>query len=193
VSYLSVRNWDKFQHYKKDESAAWIKLHTTLLQDYDFQSLSELEQGRLIKVWLLAGRTRNRIPNDRVWVARQIGAKSIDLDALISRGWLEEVYNDSREGLGSAEQRTNTEKSKEQPTGNGHYEINERALEKLLGSLTDKSTSTETTVRRMATRYRLQEGDFMAARDAARGPGVESPTKVGVAELRKRGEASRSL
>lgn len=64
-----------------------------------------------------------------------------------------------------------------------------RAVDKLLGALPDKDASTHRTVVRLCQRYRLAEGDVMWALECATGPGVESPTRVAVAELRKRGEA----
>jgi hypothetical protein len=181
-NYLSVRNWDKFQHYKKhDEPAAWIKLHNKILSDYEFQKLSEVDQGRLLKLWLLAARTGNRIPNDPVWVRAQIGAKTINLDHFIEQGWLEQVYSDSRKTLGSAEQRRSTDiEQKKYPTL--HHD-------KLLEALTDKDERTEATINKLVTRYGLTEGDFMWALECATGPGVNSPTKVAVAELTKRGRA----
>ena len=62
---LRVRNWDKFQHYKdKSGSVPWIKSYASILSDYDFLDLPEVDQGRLMKLWLLAARTGNRIPYD---------------------------------------------------------------------------------------------------------------------------------
>ena len=48
-----VRNWWKYQHYIA-RRPPWIKLHRSIETDPDFQSLSEINQYRLIKLWLLA-------------------------------------------------------------------------------------------------------------------------------------------
>lgn len=104
MNYLAVRNWDKFQHYKKD-NPLWIKLHRTLLNDYEFNQLSELQRGRLMRLWLLAAELNNQIPNDPKWVARAISASSCDLSDLISRGFLEVVYTNSREALDQRQRR----------------------------------------------------------------------------------------
>ena len=51
MQYFRPRNWEKFQGYKK-RGPSWIKLHTQLLQDYDFHCLSERQQLALIWLWL---------------------------------------------------------------------------------------------------------------------------------------------
>lgn len=96
MNYLQVRNWDRFQHYKKKSGPPlWIKLHRTLLHDYEFGQLSEVNKGRLIRIWLLAASMNNRIPHDDKWVAKQISAQTVDLSLFISRGFLEILYEDS--------------------------------------------------------------------------------------------------
>ena len=41
MEYLRIRNWENFQQYK-DRDPKWIKLHRTLLEDYDFCKLSDV-------------------------------------------------------------------------------------------------------------------------------------------------------
>lgn len=97
---MRVKNWDRFQHYKnREHPPPWIKLYESLLTDYEFQSLSESNRYKLIGIWLLASKQGNELPNDAAYVARCIGVKRLDLDLFISRGWLEHVYTDSRDGL----------------------------------------------------------------------------------------------
>lgn len=89
--YLVVKNFDKFQHYKSKLSVpAWIKLHKSLLTDYEFQSLSDLSKAHLMLIWLLVSqRSDRRIPNDPAWIAQKIGAKEpVNLPNLIASGWL---------------------------------------------------------------------------------------------------------
>lgn len=86
--YISVKNWEQFQQYK-DRDPKWIKLWRDLLVDYEFDSLTEIQQIHLVKIWLLAAKLGNKIPNDSVWIARQIGAKSkVDLKQLLNSGYL---------------------------------------------------------------------------------------------------------
>ena len=190
LNYLAVRNWDKFQHYKKhDEPAAWIKLHNKLLSDYEFQKLTEVDQCRLLKIWLLAAKTGNRIPKDPRWVRAQIGAKALNLQTFVDAGWLEEVYSDSIATLVSAEQSREQELKSREEVPADHEETLERALNKLLRRLKDKDPNTENTIRKLIARYNLAEGDIMWALECCTGPGVNSPTKVAVAELTKRGRS----
>jgi hypothetical protein len=83
--YLRVKNWDKFQHYKsRDNAPSWIKMYPDLMLDYEFQKLSEPERYRLVGIWLLAGKLRNRIPFDAKFVAKSIDVKKVDLLPFVS-------------------------------------------------------------------------------------------------------------
>ncbi len=63
---FSVKNFERFQHYK-DRSPPWIKLYNELLDDYSFACLDDAAKFHLIAIWLLASRTDNRIPYDATW------------------------------------------------------------------------------------------------------------------------------
>lgn len=63
------------------------------------------------------------------------------------------------------------------------------ALSRLLEVLTDADDNTETTLRRLVKSLRLAVGDIEYARECAMGPGVVSPCRVAVAELKKRAAA----
>ncbi len=89
MKYLCVRKWDEHQHYK-DRDPSWIKVYNRLLDDFDFLALSEVAQAQLLKLWLLASRTDNRIPYDLAFITSKIGARTaVDIDGLIVAGWLE--------------------------------------------------------------------------------------------------------
>ena len=187
MNYLRVRNWEKFQHYKGQDKPPWIKFYRDLLNDYEFNQLSELDQGRLMRIWLLAASNGGKIPNDARWVALKIHAKTLDLDHLISMGFLEELYSNSREALEPTEQNRRTEKNSRTATnGNGHYEVPEHELEKLLSALSDKDDKTEGSLRSLSKRLRLQPADFMEALEASRSGTAKSPTAVAVSVLKKR-------
>ena len=88
MTFLSVKNWDQFQQYK-DRDPKRIKVHRDLLYDYEFDRLDEVDQAHLLKIWLLAAKVDNKIPNDADWIARQIGAKSkVDINQLCTIGFL---------------------------------------------------------------------------------------------------------
>lgn len=50
---ISPKNWDSFQHYK-DRSPKWIKLHRSVLDDYDFHCLPVASKALAPLLWLLA-------------------------------------------------------------------------------------------------------------------------------------------
>jgi hypothetical protein len=96
MNYLKIPNWQKYQQYK-DRDPKWIKLHRLLLEDYEFNKLTEKQQIHLIKIWLLAARMDNEIPFDEKWIRRRIGAESvIDLKTLVEAGYLA-VYDTVQE------------------------------------------------------------------------------------------------
>lgn len=75
VEYISVRNWDQFQHYK-DRDPPWIRLYHRLLDDYEYTSLPDAAKAHLMGIFMLAARTENRIPNDPKWIGAKIGSTS---------------------------------------------------------------------------------------------------------------------
>lgn len=60
---------------------------------------------------------------------------------------------------------------------------------RLLAALADKDEGTERSIRKRVFEYGLAEGDIEEAREAALSPSAESPTRVAMAVLKKRGEA----
>jgi len=88
MNYLSVKNWQQFQHYK-DRSPPWIKLHRDLLRDYDFICLQDASKMHLMLIWLLASQLDNKIPYDEKFIRNQIGIDSkVNLNDLINKGFL---------------------------------------------------------------------------------------------------------
>lgn len=54
--WIIVRNWGLFQHAdvlrSKDTIPAWVKVYTKLLHNPDFDSLTPLQRGVLLTIWL---------------------------------------------------------------------------------------------------------------------------------------------
>lgn len=101
MNRLVVANWGKFQHYR-DRNPPWIKLHTSLLDDYDYQKLNDRAKWQLLSIWLMAARQDNRIPDDRSWIASilHISPEDLELELLVDSGWLERrVAADDSAGL----------------------------------------------------------------------------------------------
>jgi len=93
--YITVRNWDEFQHYK-DRNPPWIKLHRSILDDYDFGLLSDSSKAHLVLIWILAASSDGTIPDDPKWVGRRIAAtKPVDLKTLENKGFLIMEQSDS--------------------------------------------------------------------------------------------------
>jgi hypothetical protein len=90
VRYFTVKNFERFQHYKAEEGAPrWIKLYRELLTDYDFLVLADDAKAHLMLIWLLASQARKALPCDPKWIATRIGATGkVDLEQLISAGFL---------------------------------------------------------------------------------------------------------
>ena len=83
-----VKGWANFQQYKDDRPMHWIKLHTTFLDDYQINQLSELSQLHLMKLWLIAAKNKGFVEGDASWLGKLINAKKIDLDELVRSGFL---------------------------------------------------------------------------------------------------------
>jgi hypothetical protein len=91
MKYFRVRNWDKFQHYK-NRNPPWIKLHTALLENYEFASLQDASKLLAMCIWMLAARSDNKMPVDAEWIRNKCNLKSkVDLSPLFEGGFIEEI------------------------------------------------------------------------------------------------------
>lgn len=88
MEYLTVKNWEQFQHYS-DRSPAWIKLHRAILDDYEFCRLSDATKALLMLIWVLASQQNGRIPNDPEYLKNKLSLESTpDISILIEKGFL---------------------------------------------------------------------------------------------------------
>lgn len=88
---IRVRNWERYQHYKH-RNPPWIKLHTELLDNYEFSCLSDASKLLAICICLVAARCDNRIPADQEWIKKRANlAGKVDLAPLLRCGFLEEI------------------------------------------------------------------------------------------------------
>ena len=58
MASIRVKNWAEFQHYK-DRSPPWIKLHKTLLDNYEYQCLPLASRALAPMLWLLASESND--------------------------------------------------------------------------------------------------------------------------------------
>ena len=122
MRYLQVKNWDTFQQYK-DRDPKWIKLHRNILDDYDFEKLTEVQQCHLMKIWLLASKLDNQIPDDPDWVSKKIGAKNkVQLDQLVAFGFLIPYKSVQKCTKTYLETETETEKETEKKAKSSRFE-----------------------------------------------------------------------
>lgn len=53
MMFLRIKHWETFQHYK-DRNPTWIKLHKSLLDNFEYQSLPLASRALAPMLWLLA-------------------------------------------------------------------------------------------------------------------------------------------
>jgi hypothetical protein len=87
--HLRVRNWERFQHYKK-RRPPWVKLYDELLDDEEMTAMPKEARLLFPLVLLVAARKNNRIPNDSRWLATELALPLADvrkgLGALLASG-----------------------------------------------------------------------------------------------------------
>lgn len=86
-----------------------------------------------------------------------------------------------------SEAETEVECEAEPRNGSADFRIPE-GLERLMKAMTDRDDLTVKRLSSMCEKHRFAQGDFIAAAEAAEGPGVRSPSAVALAELKKRAE-----
>ncbi|NHZ35338.1 hypothetical protein [Massilia rubra] len=92
--FLTVKNWDTFQHYGK-RNPPWIKLHRALLDDYSFCALPDISKAHLMLVWLYASQHNGRVPQDPAFLEKKLSCENLNLDALIASGFLIRLHGAS--------------------------------------------------------------------------------------------------
>lgn len=90
---LTPKNWNEFQHYK-DRSPPWIKLHRSILDNYDFHCLPDASKALAPLLWLLASEHEDghidATPDALAFRLRTSTAKFLDaLKPLIDSGFFE--------------------------------------------------------------------------------------------------------
>ena len=87
MNFLTVKNWDQFQHYGK-RNPPWIKLHRALLDDYAFCALSDASKAHLMLIWLYASQHNGQVPCDPTFLEKKLSCENIELDILVEHGFL---------------------------------------------------------------------------------------------------------
>lgn len=59
-----IKNWNQFQPpLRADRNVIWIKLYRKLLEDFEWNNLSDSNKATLIELWLLASENEGNLPN----------------------------------------------------------------------------------------------------------------------------------
>lgn len=99
MQYFRIAGWDTLQHYK-DRNPPWIKLHNSLLDDYQFSRLTDPQRFHLLAIMMLASRTENYLPDDAGWLKTKLGASTkVNILPLIDSGFLEYTHNNHEVSL----------------------------------------------------------------------------------------------
>lgn len=101
--YLSVRNWERYQHrdaLRRKGPMLFIRMHTALLDDPDFDALTPVQQLLWVKLLLLAGLTANVIRNEAESIAKRTGTPTRTvretLPIFVKMGWLSRTRSTRR-------------------------------------------------------------------------------------------------
>lgn len=102
MNYIMPKNWGDFQHYK-DRSPTWIKLHKSILDNYDYQRLPLASKALAPMLWLLASEyDEGKIPLDYDLIAfrLRVGIDELEkaINPLINNGFFV-LYQDASEAL----------------------------------------------------------------------------------------------
>ena len=121
MKYLTVKNYERYQHYKH-RNPPWIKLYYDLLDDEAFLSLDDVGQLNYIRCLLLASRTQNRVHFEANYLQKVFRSNAkIDLTPLIrvglllasskrtARRMLDKKHENRAQSISSSETETETE------------------------------------------------------------------------------------
>ena len=113
--HIEIVNWSEYQHYTY-RNPPWIKLHSKVLDNYEYGCLPDASKLLLISLWMLASKTGNKIPYDLAWISAKSMIKSkIDLEPLEKANFINIVadcVHDASMALSPCKENGGTEKSK---------------------------------------------------------------------------------
>jgi hypothetical protein len=91
MSWLRIRNWNKWQSYRTDRGQPpWIKVHRTLMRDANWVSLTDAERGQLVAIWMLAADRDGVIPASKQMVRKLCFMDTEpDIENFVAKGFIE--------------------------------------------------------------------------------------------------------
>ena len=61
---FKIKNWQEHQpSLRPDRNVIWIKVYRRLLEDFDYQNLTDTNKATLIELWLIASEDGGNLPN----------------------------------------------------------------------------------------------------------------------------------
>ena len=88
---IKIKNWSTYQHYK-DRNPPWVKLSTSIFQEYEFSQINDASKLLAICIITLASRYKDPrkglVPDDIHWIKRQC-----NLGDMISEHNFQELEN----------------------------------------------------------------------------------------------------
>lgn len=100
-TYLRIREWGEFQHYK-DRDPPWIKLHRKLLTSRTWVGSDDASRVLAIALMLLAAGTDNKIPADAEYLKRVAYLNGVpDWMPLVRAGFID-LIDENGESLADA-------------------------------------------------------------------------------------------
>lgn len=114
MSYIVVRNWERFQHYS-DRSPIWIKSYCALMSDDAFLDLSFHLRGVLLSIWLEYATSRRQLSDNTATLTRHLGHRVLtrDIESLVHAGFIE---ISASKPLAERYQDASLEEKREEPT-----------------------------------------------------------------------------
>lgn len=99
MSYLRIRNWERYQHYR-DRRPPWVKFYVELLDDLQIRSLPLPTRFLMCQLLLLAARHDNAILKNSEAIANDLRMKPEDvhegLEELLRIRWIQETRTPRR-------------------------------------------------------------------------------------------------
>jgi hypothetical protein len=125
---LRVKNLEKFQHYR-NRRPPWIKLHRSTLEDYHFRHLPDTAKAHLMLIWVVASGCDNALHDDAQWLTALTGATTpIDIDGLVSAGFIERYEEPKRKRRASNAQAARKQNGVTEGEGEGEGETEKKLL-----------------------------------------------------------------
>lgn len=106
MKMLRIKNWDKYQHYKTRGTPPWVKLHVKIINSDEWIKATDACKLSMICCLIVGAMHEGCVPDDSVLIKDKCHIDwRVDLKALLSLGFLEEMLADASTPLADASTR----------------------------------------------------------------------------------------